>query len=384
MAGQQLDVQGVNATELFTTITKAGVTPLDAKLLIGSLLIDFVGHRARTFNYVTSFPGADAACKSTFGRTFQHQDWVDGESVVQAEETTGELGFNRRFHEIETDLDALGADMALAFTCLADMRASIRALLDELRGEINRINAQLADDSRTLPPVRPAFEVVGKTKVQNLDKYILREGDQFRLVDFAAGPVINPQPQGFLDKVDKQSYVDILTKATEKVRVSPDLDAAIKGGATAEELVTKFGDVELAVTPQGETLLLSDMLVNVAPETTFHDAADPAGAVIAAGVRSASPEAATELRETVLRADSRDKSTADIADAAPTVLLGVNKGLSDDFKAAGVTSVDSLARTTPDVLVASMTAAGVTTVDTAAVSRAIVTARVARNVRLGG
>lgn len=44
--------------------------------------------------------------------SFAHQDWVDGEDVGQAEQTTGEDGFNTRFHRIESDLDALGSDFA--------------------------------------------------------------------------------------------------------------------------------------------------------------------------------------------------------------------------------------------------------------------------------
>jgi predicted flap endonuclease-1-like 5' DNA nuclease len=383
MAGE-LDVQGVNASELYAKMTDVGVSQVDAKLLVGSLLIDIFGKRPRTFNYVTPFPGADAACTSDFVRTFQHEDWVDGESVVQAEETTGELGFNRRFHEIEADLDALGADVALAFTCLASMRSSLRALLDELRGELNRINAQLSsEENPSLSPVRPNFEFVGKTKVNNVDKYILRDGDQFSLVDLA-GPVINPVDKGWTDKVDKSAYVDIIAQATEKVRATPELDAAIKGGATAGDLVRDYGDTEVATTPQGDKLLLRDMLKDVAPDTTFHDAADPDGAVFTAAVRSAPPDAAVEMRDTVLKANARDQSATVIADSSPAVLTGVGPAMNDNLKAAGVVTVDSLARTTPDALVANMNAAGVTNVDSAAVTHAIVAARVARNLRVGG
>lgn len=41
----------------------------------------------------------------TYSRTFQHEDWIDNEDVVQA---GGEKGFNKKFHEIEDELDQIG------------------------------------------------------------------------------------------------------------------------------------------------------------------------------------------------------------------------------------------------------------------------------------
>lgn len=73
----------------------------------------------RTFSYVQPFPTSDAACAvPPFKRTFEHRDWFDGQSVVQAQETPDEAGFNARFHQIETDLDRLGGDVATLVPCL--------------------------------------------------------------------------------------------------------------------------------------------------------------------------------------------------------------------------------------------------------------------------
>jgi hypothetical protein len=41
----------------------------------------------------------------SYQRTFEHQDWIDNEDVVQAE---GENGFNVRFHALENELDRIG------------------------------------------------------------------------------------------------------------------------------------------------------------------------------------------------------------------------------------------------------------------------------------
>jgi hypothetical protein len=41
----------------------------------------------------------------TYARTFHHDDWIDNEDVVQA---GGEKGFNKKFHDLETEFDAIG------------------------------------------------------------------------------------------------------------------------------------------------------------------------------------------------------------------------------------------------------------------------------------
>lgn len=40
----------------------------------------------------------------TYNRTFQHEDWIDNEDVVQA---GGEKGFNQKFHDIEAEYDKI-------------------------------------------------------------------------------------------------------------------------------------------------------------------------------------------------------------------------------------------------------------------------------------
>ncbi|MEQ8764716.1 MAG: hypothetical protein RL885_12370, partial [Planctomycetota bacterium] len=84
-------------------------------------------------------------CRAQFARGFAHTDWIDGESVVQAEKTSLEDGFNKRFHDIEKDLDALGEDIARAFVCLGKQRSVVSRALDEIRSEINRIHSDLYD-----------------------------------------------------------------------------------------------------------------------------------------------------------------------------------------------------------------------------------------------
>lgn len=139
----QLELNGLTAEKAFDLAVNKGLSKNDAALLVSGWIFENFGKTKRVFNYAQSFPAVDPACVASFARTFAHDDWVDGESVVQAEQTAGEEGFNARFHKIETDLDALGADVAKSFTCLAEMRQELRTLLDEVRAEINRLNSDV-------------------------------------------------------------------------------------------------------------------------------------------------------------------------------------------------------------------------------------------------
>lgn len=149
----ELEVQGMTTGALYTSLIDRGLTQSEAATLVSSWIFEHFGRTRRVFNYAQSFPAAEPGCVSTFTRTFHHADWVDGESVVQAEQTTGEEGFNQRFHRIEADLDKLGAEVAKTFTCMAAMRQSLRNLLDEVRAEINRLNSDVHECCSRRPDI---------------------------------------------------------------------------------------------------------------------------------------------------------------------------------------------------------------------------------------
>jgi hypothetical protein len=160
----KLEVDGMSVNEVFDQVVSQGLSTADASILVSSWIFENLGKSKRVFNYATDFPAVDAACVASFLRSFQHTDWIDGESVVQAEQTTSEEGFNQRFHRIEADLDAVGRDAAKALTCLAEMRRGLRTLLDEIRAEINRINSDIhtcCNKGTVTPPVVDVFPNFG-------------------------------------------------------------------------------------------------------------------------------------------------------------------------------------------------------------------------------
>ncbi len=186
----------------------------------------------RVFTYSAPVSATQpAGCQASFTRSFVHTDWIDGESIVQAEQTTIEEGFNSRFHNIENDLDALATDIAQAFVCLGDQRAAISKALDEVRAELNRINADIygcCEKSKSGGFVIPGYTYPyppGATTIPDLGWVIPRPSDIFPPIgprspvdnpwkDVWSGPVINPTdtwvaaPWGE-DRVDPvRSYVE--------------------------------------------------------------------------------------------------------------------------------------------------------------------------------
>lgn len=78
-----------------------------------------------------------------YARTFQHEDWIDNEDVVQA---GGEKGFNKKFHDIEAE-----------FNTLAGVITEIASAINQ----IQRLRPVKALAAQTLAPgaVSPEFEI---------------------------------------------------------------------------------------------------------------------------------------------------------------------------------------------------------------------------------
>lgn len=147
----------VQLKDVLDTANQLSLSPTQTlDLLWGA--IDLVKQKPkRVFSYSRTFAAVHASCQSNFVRSFQHADWIDGESVVQAETNSLEEGFNSRFHKIEDDLDALSANVARAFVCLGEQRSELATLLEELRSEINRLHSEVHDCCAGQTPQPPTW-----------------------------------------------------------------------------------------------------------------------------------------------------------------------------------------------------------------------------------
>jgi hypothetical protein len=196
---EKLMIADLSPDTVFTTLVDRGLSKSDAAVFVGEWIIGEFGKGSRAFNYVQQFDGARPECAPKFARGFVHQDWVDGEDTVQAGETAGEEGFNKRFHAIEKDLDALGQDAATAFACLAEMRKEMKNLLTEIRNEFNRINSLL--DRRTGPVVPPFTTLPGTIGTGTLlgsikfnDKPMTLWNTPQGMLMLPTAAVVNPNP----------------------------------------------------------------------------------------------------------------------------------------------------------------------------------------------
>ena len=87
-AESKLKLRDMTAETVFDKIVEKGISEADAAIITSGWIFQNFGKTKRTFNYAQQFPEVEPECIVEFKRTFEHIDWVDGESVVQAEKTT--------------------------------------------------------------------------------------------------------------------------------------------------------------------------------------------------------------------------------------------------------------------------------------------------------
>ncbi|MFO0750667.1 MAG: hypothetical protein U1F43_34110 [Myxococcota bacterium] len=170
--------------------------------LLGLLIFEQLGKVRRSFDYSSAVADKDPTCAPAFARSFQHVDWTDGESVVQAEQTSGEDGFNLRFHRIEADLDALAADTRKTFECLAELRAQLAQALADVKAELNLINGDVyaccnKGSATTINPgtVIPWDPIIIPQPTPHTP-YIPFPLPNGGLGPLPTGPLVNPNPMG--------------------------------------------------------------------------------------------------------------------------------------------------------------------------------------------
>ena len=293
MAGNiSLELSGATPETVFNEAIQKGVSASDAAILVSGWIFHNFGKTKRTFNYVQGFPAVEPQCVSKFARSFVHNDWVDGESAVQAGQTVGEEGFNARFHTIEKDLDSVKTDLAQAFACLAEMRQSMRTLLDEIRAELNRLNSDVFDASssgtvpfRPLPGVSPPFG------------NLVEGGDFLGTTKFNDKAVSIWKTQQGVLMLPAVNTIGVTAVEDTRLKAAPDLakhfgDVASIGTTfagrpvTKKELVDKFGNDR---TENGMTV---KDIVNILPDDasfpTLNDMVNAVAERQAAAVRTTS------------------------------------------------------------------------------------------------
>lgn len=258
-------LEGLGANQILEQAKELQLQQSDAAVLVSSWIFQNFGRTRRTFNYVQEFLGVDPDCVPDHTSTFAHDEWIDGESVVQAGKTAGEKGFNARFKEIEDDLGNLTLDVAKAFACVAETRLALRALLDEIRAEINRLNADLfelrkgGDNDGAVSPTTPPF--IGLLEQNKFLGTAIVNEKPLGMWQTPQGVMMLPQiitPRiGLIDRraVDPGR----LAAFVEQARVRDAFD----GPVTKEAFIEKFGN---ELTQEG---VLIREIVQILPDNAF-------------------------------------------------------------------------------------------------------------------
>jgi hypothetical protein len=165
---------------------------------------------ADPFKFNQDFPAVDSDAVAKFQRSFAHTDWVDGENIVQAQDTLAEEGFNARFHKIEKDLDALGDDAKQAFSEINQMRSNIFALLNEIQAEFNRLREVTAE-----PPNIEAVRIMLSKKKDLISSGFIATG-----VSTAPGGPANTTRKVAACFRDLELYLNIILESLKTEKIS--------------------------------------------------------------------------------------------------------------------------------------------------------------------
>jgi hypothetical protein len=124
------------------------------------------------FVFQTQVAEEAPTCKLNFQRGFFHPDFIDGVTVVQAGATPEEIGFNKRFHTIEEDLDDIATDLRTASNCMAELRFELFGVVQELQAKLTQIDARIDAIDKT----KDGKESKEKEKEGKEDKEKEKEG----------------------------------------------------------------------------------------------------------------------------------------------------------------------------------------------------------------
>lgn len=264
MAPKTITIGDMAADDVYQTVLSKGLTASEAASFVAEWILVTTGKSKRVFAYKQAFADTVPGCTSNFARSFTHTDWVDGESVVQASQTTGELGFNERFHRIEADLDSLGSNVAMAFTCLATLRHEMKNLLEEIRVELNRINGDLdACCNQELATIKPGLLDTGKFggKVKVQDRVM-------QLWETKAGIILLPDLVELEGTPWTNPRAERAGKFSRFVEEDPRARQTFPAAVTKKQFIEKFGNERLA-----DGTLVRDVLISV-PEGARYGSID--------------------------------------------------------------------------------------------------------------
>jgi hypothetical protein len=340
------DTIGFDPGQLVDQIVTKGLPARDAVKLINNLIAVNLGQSPRHFTFSAPLPTSDTGqCSPTFARTFSHQDWTDGESVVQAGESADDKGFNWRFNAIAADLDALHADTIHLYQCMVVLRTALAEALQDVAAELNRLDADTANATQKLPP-----ENTWKIDISNAPQFMgVRTLDEQKVTMWKTdqGVLVLPgvDTVGLTETVSQRLATGALI--SRAAGDNPDFAKTLAAGTSVAELVKTFGTV-----PLGDGRTLAQGLSVLPPNSTFTS--------VDAAVAAVNTQEQAFLRSTVGAVAAVNALTGVTSEGAPLATIdlstvvakvpGAPVGLSAGLAKAGIASITDLVALTPTQL----------------------------------
>ncbi|MCC5858926.1 MAG: hypothetical protein JJT90_12270 [Ectothiorhodospiraceae bacterium] len=356
MTTVHLSLGGLTAENVYQEAINKGLSQVDAAILVSGWIFENFGKSKRVFSYNQALSADEPGCQAQFNRSFHHVDWIDGESVVQAETTAGEDGFNLRFHRIEVDFDTVKQDLTKAFECLAELRKAVHVRFEEVKAELNRLNSDVhtccnKGTGPVLTGPLPSFDglvntgmYLGNIKFQ--DKYVALWQTQ---QGYMMLPTVYSVGTDFVKDPRVHRAGNIARFAAENREL---IQLFAEGGVRKDALLERFGNHILA---NGESLRAN--LEILPPGATFRSVDELISEV---AEREASVLRSQAGTESAIRTAFGLDVELESVKAAPVEtfnLLPHNARLA--LSRAGVDTVGKLAEAKPEVITRAFKAAGV-------------------------
>ena len=354
-SGAWTDTIGFDPASLVDQLLAKGIAKVDAARLVNNLVAVNLGQSPRHFVFSSALPTTDPpACAPTFVRSFSHQDWVDGESVVQASESADDKGFNWRLNAIAADLDALHADAVRMSGCMSTLRQTLVQALQDVAAELNRLDSDVAGLTLKVPPVTP-----WNVNVADAPQFLgVRELDGNKVTMWKAGGNVMVLPG--VDTVALQDTVSqrlgtgalISNFASQNPQFAQDLAASM----SVSDLITKYG-----ADPLGDGRTVAQALT-VLPLTATY--ANPQAVVDAVnGQEQAflrSTIGSVDAVGAVIGVTSDGTALANVSPTAiATAVAGAPTGLASALTKAGLVTISDVASVPSDQLVTRLAQQGV-------------------------
>jgi hypothetical protein len=387
-------IDGVSTKSVTQALTASGLQSGKVAEIVGFWYLGALGvTRPAPFDFATDVQATDPNCVVAYARQFEHVDWQDGESRVQAGTTAEELGFNARFHAIENELDAISDQFGSLGACVAEIRADLVGVVRELESKITALQNSIHDLTPPRPgpigPIGPittgGLGIVGSAVVDNKDVFITQVGNEFRLIEFAGatvgrpttgGPVL-PTP-GVFDpgKVTPDDF-PVLVAQVEDLFAHPAIKELVDrpGGATVAEIRAVTGAVVL---PSG--IGFASVIAAMPADARFTDAAGALAGVTSHLVGILPAPVVSGLKDAVLvDPAARDRTGSALLNTGINA-LSIDPAVEGALRGAGVTTIGGLSRVTVTDLQGMLGAAG-TEVSTEKLRAVVARAQVARALR---